>query len=200
MISIESYRAAIGKWHLFCIVRPIMDSTNVLLIMFVFYYTVIVGRSVKDRSHKTCIYFRLAVLLCLLLVICGSVQPNPGPVSDLSMTHVNMRSLQPHDRSIKIDELYGTLCLGKKCDIVCVSETWLDASIDNDLVSMTDYQLFRRDRDRHGGGVAIYAHDSLPVKHLTEFNIDGMETVCIEVLFLRRKVIVACMYRQAPRQ
>ena len=28
MISIESHRAAIGKWHIFCIVRPLIDTTK----------------------------------------------------------------------------------------------------------------------------------------------------------------------------
>ena len=119
MISIESHRAAIGKWHIFCTVRPLIDTTNVLLLMFIFYYSVIVGRSVRDRSHKTNVCLRLAILLCLLLLICGSVHPNPGPNTDLSICHVNMRSLQPHDRSVKLDELYSTLCIDQKFQIIC---------------------------------------------------------------------------------
>jgi hypothetical protein len=148
MISIESYRAAIGKWHICCIVRPLLiDTTNGLLLMFMFYYTAIVGRCVKDKRIKKCTCLRLALLLCQLLVICGSVHPNPGPVNELQVIHVNMHSLQPHDRSNKLDELYSTLCIDEHCDI-CISETWLDDSIADDLVELPGYQLFRRDRKR----------------------------------------------------
>ena len=116
--SIESYRAAIGKWHLFCIIRPRIESD--LLLIFIFFFSVTIGRclKVKDTTNSICI--RLALLLSLLVVICGSVELNPGPLNDLKISHVNMRSLQPHDRSTKLDEMYSTLCIEEKCDVICI--------------------------------------------------------------------------------
>ena len=35
--------------------------------------------------------------------------------------------------------------------------------MDNEIV-LSGYQLFRLDRNRHGGGVAVYVHDSLLCK------------------------------------
>ena len=55
--------------------------------------------------------------------------------------------------------------------------------------------MFRRDRNRHGGGVAIYAHNSLPVKYLEDFHIDGIEIVCINIKFHSKTVLIACCYR-----
>ena len=54
---------------------------------------------------------------------------------------------------------------------MCVSETWLDGSISDKEVELRDYTVFRKDRNRHGGGVAIYVCNSLPVKYLNEYNI-----------------------------
>ena len=135
-------------------------------------------------------------IIVFVALICGSVHPHPGPDTDLSICHVNMRSLQPHDRPVKLDELYSTLCIDQKFQIICVSETWLDTTIENDIVSLPDYQLFRKGRDRHGGGIAIYALNSLPVKYLTEFSIDGVEIVCIEIKLVNKKINIACIYNR----
>ena len=95
---------------------------------------------------------QLAIMLTLLMLVCGSVHPNPGPDSDtcLKLCHVNMRSLIPGDRSIKIDELHSTLCMEHKFDLICITETWLDNNITDESVSIPDYQIFRKDRNRHG--------------------------------------------------
>ena len=85
--------------------------------------------------------------------------------------------------------------IDQKFQIICVSETWLDRTIEDDIVSLPDYQLFRKDRDRHGGGVTIYALNSLPVKYLTDLSIEGVEIVSIEVKLLNKKIIIACIYR-----
>jgi hypothetical protein len=136
-------------------------------------------------------------MMSLLLVTSGSVHPNPGPQhgTEIQLCHVNMRSLQPTDRSVKIDELHSTLCIDNKFDVICVSEIWLDKTIPDSDVALHDYQLYRNDRNRHGGGVAIYAHNSLPVRHLVDFLIADVEIVCIEVKVNTKKIIVACYYR-----
>ena len=140
---------------------------------------------------------QLAVMLTLLLVVCGSVHPNPGPTYEncLQLCHVNMRSLQPHDSSTKLDELHSKLCIDQCFDVICVTETWLDENITDDAVALPNYQIFRKDRNRHGGGVAIYAHHSLPVRYLPDFNIDSVEFICVEVKLQSKSIIVGCCYR-----
>ena len=39
--------------------------------------------------------------------------------------------------------------------VVCVVETWLGEEITDSEISLPDYQLYRLDRNRHGGGVLI---------------------------------------------
>ena len=62
----------------------------------------------------------------------------------------------------KIDELRALITITKPV-FVCVTETWFTPDIDNEVVQIYDYQLFRSDRRdnpsdmRRGGGTIIYA-------------------------------------------
>ena len=132
--------------------------------------------------------------MSLILILCGDIHPHPGP-NQLQICHVNMRSLMPGDRHVKLDDLHSTLCIENNSDVICISETWLDDTIDDSDVIIPGYQLFRRDRNRHGGGVAIYIKDVLPVKEISELKIEGIEIVGIEIKFQTKNFIVACCYR-----
>ena len=46
-------------------------------------------------------------------------------------------------------------------DIICIVETWLDNDVSDDELFLSNYQLFRLDRSRHGGGIAIYVCNAL---------------------------------------
>ena len=67
-----------------------------------------------------------------------------------SVMYFNCRSLLP-----KLDELTA-LCSANNPDIVCLVETWLSADILDTEVSIPNYSILRLDRNRHGGGVALY--------------------------------------------
>ena len=45
--------------------------------------------------------------------------------------------------------------------IIALAETWLDESIDDSELNLPSYNLYRRDRDLHGGGVALYVNSAL---------------------------------------
>ena len=79
---------------------------------------------------------------------------NPGPpldnmIKNLSVCHINAQSMYN-----KLDLITVEL---SKFDIITVSETWLDQSISDIDLALPSYQLpIRLDRNRHGGGVAVY--------------------------------------------
>ena len=78
----------------------------------------------------------------------------------LKILYYNARSLLP-----KLDDL-KVLSETQFPDIICVVETWLSSDISDSELEITNYQIFRRDRDRHGGGVLMYVHSSFAVNHL----------------------------------
>ena len=100
----------------------------------------------------------------------------------------NIRLLYYNTRSIvrKVDE-WIAICLLQNPDIVCVVETWLDSDVQNTKISIPNYELVRLDRDRHGGGVAIYLASHLPFSvvssgsHSLEFLAISFQSVCSTV-------------------
>uniref|UniRef100_A0A3B3DM95 Reverse transcriptase domain-containing protein n=2 Tax=Oryzias melastigma TaxID=30732 RepID=A0A3B3DM95_ORYME len=103
------------------------------------------------------------LLIILLLLLSGNVQPNPGPDLQNSATptdfkslpgfkciHLNVRSLLP-----KID-MVRIWVKSTGADVVIISESWLTKSIFNNDISIDGYNVYRADRLKKGGGVAIY--------------------------------------------
>ena len=41
-------------------------------------------------------------------------------------------------------------------DVICLNETFCDSSISDSEINLPDYSFVRRDRNRHGGGIAIF--------------------------------------------
>ena len=139
------------------------------------------------------------IFLSLLLIISGDIETNPGPPTIL-VSHSNVRSLCPHDRTLKVDEIKTVLCNKRKCDIVCLSETWLDETVPDSHVQIDGFQLHRRDRTRRGlrresGGVAIYARDDLPVRRRKDLEHDDLEIVIIEAMSDKKRILIGCCYR-----
>ncbi len=71
---------------------------------------------------------------------------------------INARSLLP-----KIDEL-AVLLDGNPMDLVAITESWLHKDIDDSLISISDYNIYRNDRTgSRGGGVCVYSLKTFPV-------------------------------------
>ena len=47
-------------------------------------------------------------------------------------------------------------------DIFTISETWLDSTVDNQVMEIPGFVFFREDRGEHksGGGLAVYIRDT----------------------------------------
>ncbi|XP_033104417.1 uncharacterized protein LOC117107010 [Anneissia japonica] len=104
--------------------------------------------------------------------------------------HINIRSLPP-----KIEEL-RFLATKTNATTISVTETWLDHSVTDNEIHIDGYNLFRKDRNREGGGVCIYTHINRAVTRREDLEVDDMETVWVDVLLPRSKPItVGTCYR-----
>lgn len=82
----------------------------------------------------------------------------------------NARSILP-----KVDELIANLSVNT-VNLVAVTETWLNDDIEDNLVSITGYNIFRKDRHyRRGGGVCVYLSEHIPAKRRTDLESDNFE-------------------------
>lgn len=73
--------------------------------------------------------------------------------------HLNPGSLKPH-----VDEL-RTFVNDVSLHAIAVSETWFSGKVNDGLVSINNFSLFRHDRvNRRGGGVAVYLRNGLKTR------------------------------------
>ena len=108
----------------------------------------------------------------------------------LKVFPLNINSIPKH-----LDEL-RIFIEEKKPHAVCLNETKIDDTIDNEVLEIDDYQLLRNDRTRHGGGVAMYLHRSVQFTSRDEFNIIGLETLSVEIkLPFTKPIILSTIYR-----
>ena len=100
----------------------------------------------------------------------GDIEQNPWPkpnsCQSFSISHWNLNSILTHN-FIKLSLLRPYIAI-HKFDVVCLSETYLKASIsnDDDSLEVPGYNLFRADHPSNTkrGGVCIYYRNSLPLK------------------------------------
>jgi hypothetical protein len=143
------------------------------------------------------LYVFCTILLTLfaldyLLLCCGDIEPNPGPVSgfgDLCAVHINACSIRN-----KLDIIEAE---SNHFDIITVSETWLSESISNNSILLTNFHPpIRQDRphDPHGG-VAIYLRNNLSCKPRPDLKVANLEAVWVETKLKQDKLLVGSFYR-----
>ena len=67
----------------------------------------------------------------LLLILCDYIEQNPGPEkekSHITFCYSNLNGLMAHN-FIKVS-LLQTLAVTNDCDVICLTETFLDSSIE----------------------------------------------------------------------
>ena len=89
------------------------------------------------------------------------IHPMTTPRPRKVVTQAQPSILMTNARSIKnkLDELKLRIN-DKQPDLVIISETWLDDSIDSSFLRVPQYVLIRKDRDQKGGGLLVYYRES----------------------------------------
>ena len=82
-------------------------------------------------------------------------------------------------------------------DIICLTETKLCKYIDDSEIDIPGYSVFRKDRNRKGGGIAIYHRDHLTVESLdlSSTPCADLECAAIKISSHLKAMIIACFYR-----
>ena len=175
MISIQQYRISIGSWNLvlqsksaassilFPFNKRFLNSDRYMSLSC----TVIIILSTCNSKYK------LTAIIFILLIMSGTIHPNPGPTKlDLSVCHINCRSLYAFDKelkshTVKLEEIEFVLCQVENFEVICMSETWLSSKISDADINIPDYSIYRHDRDNQDGygGVCIYISDRVKSSH-----------------------------------
>ena len=139
-----------------------------------------------------CIAILVAPYIAYLLLCCGDIHINPGPCSNFSISHTNIRSLTTSERLSDVEDI---LINYYQHDIIALSETHLSPSVNNDILNLDNYTLFRKDRNRHGGGVAFYCKSTILCKRRSDLEADDIEILWIEARIGNRKFLLSSCYR-----
>ena len=108
---------------------------------------------------------------------------------------LNIFSLLPH-----LDEL-RIFVDSEKPHIICINETKLDDSIDDSLVHIDGYAIIRKDRNKHGGGVALYIHQNINFELKRELMCDEIESISVQIKNGKFKPsIITSIYRPPGKQ
>jgi hypothetical protein len=150
--------------------------------------------------------------LSILLLLCGDVHPCPGPTADnvdcntrdseykifknrgLHFLHVNVRSLLPKIKDIRL------LAQNSHAACIGISETWLDETVSDSEINIQNYNIIRRDRDRHGGGVCLFIHSELAFNTRSDLLHENLEAIWAEILLPKTKPILIGIVYRPPKQ
>lgn len=145
-------------------------------------HVVPVPRGRKCLSSRICLYPNAQISFNLMrLAISGDVNPNPGPVSSgvsktllaepTRVNHVSCLSLNARSIVNKRVELASRLS-SVSFDLVAVTETWLDSSINSAEIFPSTYHVHRKDRSRSGGGVLLACPQKISSIRRSELETD----------------------------
>ena len=149
-------------------------------------------REMNYKDHTK--FFRLILLLS------GDMNLNPGPTQisetwsvfkkrGLHFVHLNINSL-----SSKIEEL-RQIAKNTNSAVIGLSETKLDKTIFDSEVSIPNYSLIRKDRNRKSGGVACYIRSDVCFNSQNYLS-DEIENISSDLLFPKTKPIsIAIVYK-----
>ena len=115
----------------------------------------------------------------------------------LRIANLNIRHILP-----KIDELQLTIGSENGPDIVGICETFLDSTVDNNRITINQFDVFRKDRcetqDKSGGGVLLYFENSLNCRRRDDLEISNIETLWSEVTLTNSKPFLICTLYRLP--
>ena len=114
----------------------------------------------------------------------------PLNLKGFTIAHLNIRSL------VKNIDQFQLYLQKQQFDVICVNETRLDATVPNHEVGINGYEIVRKDRNRNGGGVAIYLRTSINYKVKEELMSCDLEIITVEISKPKSKpFLVSCWYR-----
>ena len=144
-----------------------------------------------------------------MLILSGDISLNPGSVYNshssgsvewnvfkaklIHLIHLNVNSLLP-----KIDEI-RYITARTNATVIGISQCKFDETILQSEIQIPNYELFRCDGNRNGGGVAYYIRRDTGYlqKH---FFPKEMENIFVEILFSETKPLIDRIIYRPPDQ
>ena len=111
----------------------------------------------------------------------------------LHLIHINARSMYNKLSEIRI------ITRETNPAILSITESWLDESHTTESISIEGYNIVRRDRKTHAGGVLMYVRSDLAYNQRQDLQNDNLEDLWIELYLKHTKPIYIGTCYRAPR-
>ena len=116
-------------------------------------------------------------------------EDDDGAVEHFSCCHCNVNSLAAYNyKKVSLVEAYNAI---HHCNLICVSETYLDSSTANDEkdISIKGYSVVRADHPTNTkrGGVCIYYKESLSIRIIDISNLT--ESILCQITINKKRVM-----------
>jgi exonuclease III len=125
-------------------------------------------------------------LLCLILLLAGDIEINPGPVSltSVNLSHLNIRSATSVTPQLYKPTSIQETISDHKLDILSLSETWLPLdTLPSVLNSLTppNFSILSSPRASgcRGGGLAVIYRSTLKLTKILLSNYTSFESLCV---------------------
>ena len=120
---------------------------------------------------------------------------SPIKTENFNVVHYNINSILATDRIEQLSEICTTI----KVDVLIISESKLDQTIPNNLITIPGYhEPLRHDRElngRHGGGVLIYIAEHLAFQNRPEFQSKYFEHLWVDIRANDKIYAINALYR-----
>ena len=93
----------------------------------------------------------------------------------IAFLNVHVNSLTKH-----IDEL-KVFVANKPLDVLAINASKLDLVERNRRVNLEGYNIVRRDRNKHGGGVCFYPRNTITFSRQYQLENDDLELIALEI-------------------
>ena len=114
-----------------------------------------------------------------------------GKKNGLLLASLNIVSLRKHIHELEI------ILNDYNIDILILNETRLEPLIDDKEVTIPGYKIYRNDRNKNGGGVAIYVKDDLPEPKI-RLKSSNLELLCLEFTPRHAKAFFVIAWYRPP--
>ena len=132
------------------------------------------------------------------------IRPSKSRINqkDLKITHLNEKGLNCAHLNVvslikNFDEIKSILC-NNNIHIFALNECRLDDSIRDSELKVEHYKLIRKDRNRQGGGIAIYIHESLSYKLLSNPSFNKLEAILLLIDIKKSKPLLFANWYRPP--
>ena len=101
--------------------------------------------------------------------------------SCIKIAHLNIRSLKSREHFLLLQHSIEE----HDFEIFTISETWLDSTVDNQVMQIPGFTFFRQDRGEHksGGGLAVYIRDTFKATLLND--VSGISDENFQQLWIK---------------